>query len=184
MMVWIKIVESRILNVFKIKIPRGIMKKRFVKVIDSITSLRGRLPIQITRLVKYLSSGIITSVIDIFLLIVFVEVLGLYYIYSAVMSFMITHSIHYTINKNWGFRESDSGFKRGYFYFIIFGIVVALLIAVSLGYMVEVLELHYLIAKIIIVGFFGCFNFLINYFITFKMGSEILGIFGKKELGN
>lgn len=149
--------------------------KRVLNVLNSVTSLGGRLPVQATRLVRYATSGTLTALMDLFGLFFLVEFVGLYYIYSAMISFVLAHSLNYTINRNWGFKGTKSSVSEGYFYFIFFGIIGIIILTLSLSVLVELVGLHYLISKIIITASFGIFNFILNYSISFKMGFELFG---------
>ena len=130
------------------------------------------IPIQIKRFFKYSISGWSTAIIDILLLTLLTENMGLFYAASAAISFTSANLIHYFVNKNWGFKDSKINHERGISLFLVLAIVNVAAITLSLTFLVERIGLHYLTAKIITSFVFGMLNFIFHYTITFKMKKE------------
>ena len=130
------------------------------------------LPIQIKRFLKYSFSGWSTAFLDVLLLASLTETFGLFYALSATISFTFSNMIHYTINKNWGFKESKITNERGITLFLSLAAINIIAIVLSLTFLVERVGLHYLIAKAITLFVFGMMNFVFHYTVTFKMKKE------------
>lgn len=155
---------------------RSKLKRKFHKTtnfLDKITTWNGKAPQIITRLSRYSITGIISGTVDLILLIILVELFNIYYLLAAAVAFMATHSMAYLINSKWGFRDSTAGRIKGYYYFIFFGVVGIGLTIILLRIGVELLNIHYIIARIFVGIIVGIYNFSMNFFITFKMGLDI-----------
>ena len=136
----------------------NLLMKKFMEPVNLITSLGGRSPIYITRLTRYGVAGGLTLVLDIVLLFILVEFLGIYYLLAA------------------GTTSKSHVFK-GYVYFIFFGILGIFLTVSLLAVAVEKLELNYLLGRWFVSIFVGLVLFVLNYNITFKMGKELSHLF-------
>ena len=145
----------------------------FKKTLDKITSLNGKAPKFITRILRYSFTGTSTGTLDLVLLIILVEIFNIHYLYAATVAFVATHSLAFYINTKWGFKDSKASRKTGYFKYIGFGLIGIIVTVYLLRFGVETLGIHYLISRILVGLIVGFFNFTMNYFITFKMGSEL-----------
>ncbi|MBU0466862.1 MAG: GtrA family protein [Nanoarchaeota archaeon] len=114
---------------------------------------------------------------DLLLIFLLVEFIHLQYLVAATGGFVIAHSLNFALNRKWNFHETKEGVGKSYTSFIIFGFLCLAFIIVSLGFVVEVFHVNYLIARILIACFVGFVNFSFNYFVSFRMGSHL-----KKDL--
>lgn len=122
----------------------------------------------INRFVKFgIASGIAT-IFDMFLLWVFVEFAGLFYLLSAVIGFLGGSCLNYGINRAWTFKESKVAHARGLISFIIIGAVGLIWTILLMALLVEVFGIHYLIARIISAFFVLVWNYVMNRILTFK----------------
>ncbi|MBD3252518.1 hypothetical protein GF386_02200 [Candidatus Pacearchaeota archaeon] len=101
----------------------------------------------------------------------------LYYLFSTAVAFIGTHTLNYSINRKWGFKETKEKIARSYIYFLIFRAISFIIILSSAGIVVEFFNVHYMIARFLVAIFVGLFNFSVNYFISFNLGKNF-----KKEL--
>lgn len=97
------------------------------------------------------------------------EFLGIYYILSAVISFIVIGTINFTLHKVWTFKEKlkDKYFKE-YFYFFsvcIFSYVLSILI---LYLLTEFAGIFYIFSQAIALILGGSLNFVFNKIYTFK----------------
>lgn len=139
-------------------------------------------PVQLVRLVRYSISGGTTMLLDFLILITLVEKIGLHYIAAAVTGFLVAHTLHYTINRKWAFRDTKTRLMKGYEYFMAFGIGNAFLLALLMSLLVGHFGIYYLLAKVICLTTLGVANFVLNYVITFGKGEEIKRIFFKEKV--
>lgn len=142
---------------------------KIMNILNYITSLGGRAPKTLTRLLRYAGSGLLAITIDYSLLILFVELFHVYYLIAAGFSFLTAHTVNYFVNRAWGFKDTKAPVARGYFLFIFFGITGVFLTVLLLGFFVEHLHIFYLLARVIVSIMVGFINFALNYFITFQI---------------
>ena len=90
---------------------------KYVDILNHITSFGGYLGAGSTRFLRFATSSSFTLVIDMILLFFFVETLNIFYLIAAGLSFTISTSINYAINRNWGFQGTVTGFFKGFMLF-------------------------------------------------------------------
>jgi len=138
-----------------------------------------KIPKPLTRLTEYTVAGTTATIADFLLLIFFTEIIGLFYAISAAISFFLAHTLNYIINKEWGFKDTKLSIKKSYTYFLIFGIIIAIITSLSMVLLVEKFNFNYIASKAIIVVILGTINFILNYTISFGMGKEFFKFFKK-----
>ena len=131
-------------------------------------------PIYLTRMIRYTVGGFIVIIIDYSLLSIFVEIFKIYYLIAVALAYAIAHSIYYVINRVWIFKETKSNVAKAYVYFISFGLMSMLLTTSLVGLFTEYFGWYYFFSRIITSIIVGITNFIFNYLITFKMGSEFI----------
>jgi len=120
--------------------------------------------------------GCFSTLIDIGLLYVFTEYAGLWYIYSATVSYTCGMAVNFILNKYLNFRDTNRNYLRQ---FLFFALVSMSSLALTLGVLylaVEICSLNYILGKIlaVIIAFF--WNYLGQSRITFHVGArEISG---------
>jgi putative flippase GtrA len=106
--------------------------------------------------------------IDIALLWTLVEFAGLTYLPAAAFAFLFAMSIHYILSRIWVFKQSQRGLATGYLYFLInagIGLVVTLGVFWAL---INILDVQYLIARVIASIIAGLLVFFLNAVFNFK----------------
>ena len=137
------------------------------------TSLGGRFPIYLTRMNRYALTGIIAIIIDYGILAFLVEILQFYYLAAVATAYTIAHSLYYLLSRKWAFKGTKSEIKKAYFYFIASGITSLFMTIIIVGALTEIANIYYFTSRILTSAIVGIFNFIFNYFITFKMGNEL-----------
>ena len=124
---------------------------------------------QITEFLKYALVGFIGIFVNILFLYIFTEFFQVYYLISAVFSFIIATFHNFILNKIWTFKENfrEKLFIKGGKFFAVAGI--SLLANIFLLYFfTEVIGIYYLFSQILTSGFTFIINFSGNKFWTFK----------------
>ncbi len=121
------------------------------------------------RFFKYSAVGVSTFALDLALLFFFTDVLGVYYVLSAGISFAIAVSLNYWLSREHVFPETERALKSGYaLFFLIAG--AGLLTVMGLMYLaVDVLGFGYVVSRIVIAGFVGLWTYGMNLYINFKV---------------
>ena len=106
--------------------------------------------------------------IDIALLWILVETVGLVYLPAAAIAFLVAMSVHYVVSRIWVFKASERGMATGYFYFLVnagIGLVVTL---AAFWALMNLLDLHYLLARVVASIVAGILVFFLNAVFNFK----------------
>ncbi len=106
--------------------------------------------------------------LDVGLLWIFVEKLGLSYLVAATIAFLVAMTLHYILSRLWVFSESRRGMASGYVYFLAnagIGLVVTL---GAFAALMAITGLHYLIARIFASVAGGLIVFGLNAVFNFK----------------
>jgi dolichol-phosphate mannosyltransferase len=126
-----------------------------------------RIPVRI--LLNFLQVGVIASLVDLGLLYVFTEYFGIWYLLSAVMSYICGMTVSYTLNKRFTFHNVDRQYLRQFF---LFAFVSASGLVVNISVMffaVTIFSIYYLYAKVIAIGITFFWNYSFQSRITFQV---------------
>ena len=128
------------------------------------------------KLIGFFLIGVFSTLIDVGLLYFFTDDLGIWYIYSATVSYACGMAANFFLNKYLNFRDTSRNYIRQFFFFVLISLVSLALTLVILYLAVEIFAVNYLTGKVlaVIIAFFW------NYFgqsrITFRLGTcEISG---------
>ncbi len=98
--------------------------------------------------------------IDYSLLVMLTEVAGLYYLWSATISFVVSMIFNYRFSMRFVFkRRTDISRKREFFIFLVLSAVGLGMNTLLLWFIVRYTSIHYLIAKLIATGIVTIYNF-------------------------
>ena len=103
--------------------------------------------------IKYLSIGLVGTIVDYFVLLLLTEIFGVFYLISASISYFLGIISNFTLNKKFTFKFENNKFNYvirvflSYFLVSIFSLVITLLF---MSFFVEVVHINYIIAKVTI----------------------------------
>jgi len=152
----------------------GKLTSGFMKKLNEITSFGNRLPENIVRFVRFSFSSSSTLVLDLFLLAIFVEFFEVNPVFAAGISFTISNSANYVINRFWGFRETQRSLARGYLLFVTIGTLGLALTVLLMWLFVDKLGVVYFLSRIIVAIIEGSLSFVLHYFVTFGMHRKVV----------
>lgn len=120
-------------------------------------------------IVKYIISGGTAAVTDLALLYILTGLLGIYYLLSAGIAFIIAFFVSFFLQKFWTFRDNnrEKMYKQMSLYFIV-GVTN---LGINIGGMyvlVDKFNIMYILAQIIMGALIAIFSFLIYRFVIFK----------------
>ena len=125
--------------------------------------------------IKYIISGGSTAVVLFSLLYLLTDILGLWYIYSTIISFVIALIINFILQKFWTFRDNDlRKVKKQLAMFIFIGGINFVLNPFLLYILVERFYMWYILGEAIVVGSLAIVNFTVNKFIIFKKIEKVI----------
>lgn len=119
-------------------------------------------------LTKYATVGLLSAVLDFSLLYILTDLVGLHYLASATISFVLAATSNYWFNKNWTFKSNGQHRKQLPVFFTL--AILGLIINNNIMYIaVEQLNLHYLWAKLFAAAIVTFWNFFGNKYLTFRI---------------
>ncbi len=119
--------------------------------------------------VKYTLVSFTGGALNLAILYSLTEFLGVYYIISAIIGFMVGGINNFTLDKIWTFKEKlkDKYFKE-YFHFFSISIFSHVLSILFLYLLTEFAGIFYIFSQIIAMITAGSLNFIINKIYTFR----------------
>lgn len=119
--------------------------------------------------IKYVFSGGMAAVVDLVVLYVLTDILGVWYLISAIVAFVFALATSFFLQKFWTFRDNSlRRIKKQLIIYFFLGLANFILNPVLLYVVVEKFHVWYLAAAVIVMGTLAICNYLINKFITFK----------------
>lgn len=113
------------------------------------------------QLFRYIFVGGTAFVVDFFFLYFFSDICGIYYLISAVMSFIISVLVNYVMSTKWVFNQNNIENKVFEFnLFIIISTIGLVFTEILLYFFTDIVGLYYLISKIISAIIVLFWNFL------------------------
>ena len=110
----------------------------------------------------------ISFVLDLAILTMLVEFAGVAHVPAAAVAFVIPLIVFYFLQREWVFPGTHRGVASGFVYFlIIMGIGFAAMLAVFWT-LLEVTDLHYLVARVLASIVYGIIVFVLNGVFNFK----------------
>jgi len=136
-----------------------------------LQNLIGYLPYKkkvIREFFKFAFVGGIGTIINVLLLYILTEKVGVYYLLSAIVSFLIAMTSNFILNKVWTFKENIRlNAKKKYFQFTLVSIIVLIVNLFFLYLFTEIFEIYYLISQVLAIGIALIINFFGNKIWTF-----------------
>ena len=119
-------------------------------------------------LIRNTVASIGVFLLDLAILASLVELAGFAHVPAAVVAFVIPLIVFYFLQREWVFPGTDRGVAKGFVYFLInMGIGFAAMISVFWT-LLEMTDLHYLIARVLASVVYGLVVFVLNGMINFK----------------
>lgn len=109
-----------------------------------------------------------TFLLDLAILATLVELVGLAHVPAATVAFLIPLVVFYFLQREWVFPGTDRGMASGFVYFLInMGVGFVAMIGVFWT-LLEVTDLHYIIARVLASVVYGLVVFVLNGVFNFK----------------
>ncbi len=123
--------------------------------------------------IKYLTSGGTAAATDLILLFLLTDILNLWYIISASLSFIVAFFISFFLQKFWTFRDRTRDKikqQMGLYFFI--GVVNLIINGLGMYVLVDFFNIMYIFAQVIAGAFIAVVSFLIYRYVIFKKGKN------------
>lgn len=130
--------------------------------------------------VKYIISGGIAATTDLVLLYIFTDILGIWYLLSAVFAFVVAFFVSFFLQKFWTFRDNSRERMFGQMKLYLIVCVINLCInTIGMYVLVDKFTIMYIFAQIIMGGLIAISSFVIYRFFIFK--KQRITLSGKKN---
>lgn len=121
------------------------------------------------KIVRYLFSGIVAALANIFLIYFFADIVGLWYLASSVMAFLGSLFVSFAMQKYVTFKDSSSGgTKEQLVYYLILSLVNLSLNTLTVYVLVDFLDVNYIYSQIISAGVIAIESFFVYNLFIFK----------------
>lgn len=120
-------------------------------------------------LTKYTLIGGVAAILDILILYILVDILEVYYLSSAAISFTVATVFAFVFQKRLTFRDKSPEVSKQLTYFFLIAVGGMGLYVGIIAFFVSVLSLWYLLAAIISKVICFVWNFSLNYSVTFSV---------------
>jgi len=119
--------------------------------------------------IKFVVSGVLATIVNLFFLFIFFSVFEIKIIYAASMSWLLAFLISFNLQKYWTFRSfSLKKIPRQVILYFSLAFVSLTLNARWMYLLVESLNMHYILAQIIVLFVLAILNYIVYKFIIFK----------------
>ncbi len=119
--------------------------------------------------IKFVVSGVLATIVNLFFLFIFYSILEIKIIYAASMSWLLAFLISFSLQKYWTFRSlSFKKIPRQVILYCLLAIFSLILNARWMYLLVETLNMHYLLAQVIVLLVLAILNYIVYKFIIFK----------------
>lgn len=119
--------------------------------------------------IKFGISGLSALAVDLIFLYTLKGLFGMSLIFSLYSACAISFVFGFSLQKFWAFKNNEKeAIHKQFVFYVILGIVVLNVNAVSVAYIVENFHVHYLLTQALVSIILGLCNFLIYRFFIFK----------------
>ncbi|NCU41212.1 MAG: hypothetical protein EOM19_00635 [Candidatus Moranbacteria bacterium] len=125
----------------------------------------------IRRFFRYISFGVSTFFLDLFLLWLCIEIFLWHYVFSAGISFFIAVSLNYFLSRKYVFLETKRSLRRGYIYFLSIAFLGMVFVIGSMIFFVEFFKADPFVSRIGVASIVGFWNYFMNLYINFKIAT-------------
>ena len=124
------------------------------------------------KIYKYFIGGVLAASIDLLVLYLCTDIIGIYYLYSQIIWFCISFIFAFLFQKYITFSNSTNQFLREGLLFFLFQIIGLWINLLILQASVEIIWLHYLLWSIIAKWVVFLRNFSMNNIFNFKLDAQ------------
>ncbi len=119
--------------------------------------------------IKYNAVAITATAVDFLFLVFFTEVLGFWYLFSAIIGSTIGGFVAFLLERNWTFKKTDGVIRKQAFRYLLIWLTSLLLNTVFLYLFVDILQIQYILSKVAVAVLVSVgFNFFTHKYYIFK----------------
>lgn len=126
----------------------------------------------LVRFFKYFIVGVSTFLLDLLLLYVFTDLFQINYLISTAIAFVIAVSINYYFSRKFVFTKTLQKIDHGYYAFLLISGAGLFFVVILMALFVEKLSFNYLLSRVLVAGFVGIWNYLMNLYFNFRVAGK------------
>lgn len=139
------------------------------EILNHFTSLGGKAGLHTTQFLRYSSASSVTFLLDLALLWILIDFVHIQYLIAAAVSFSVATPLNYVFSRSWAFKGTGRHPATGSLYFLMIAGIGLILVVTLMALCVEILHFNYLVSRILVAGFVGLWNFLMNKCVNLKI---------------
>ncbi len=120
------------------------------------------------KFIRFSISGGVATLVDISLLYILTEYIGIWYLISSIFSFITGSITHFTISRHWVFKNFKKTFWHQYKSFFAIHLGGLAINITGLYILVEYFDIYYILAKLLVVVLGVTWTFFANKKFTFN----------------
>jgi dolichol-phosphate mannosyltransferase len=117
---------------------------------------------------KYVFASLIATIVDVSILYLFTDFLGIYYLVSAAISYICGLVVGYILQRKYTFQSKNKKITKQFSLFTIISLIGLLINLIVIKLFVTYVGLWYIYAKLIAIAVGFIWNYLGNRHITFN----------------
>lgn len=122
-----------------------------------------------SKVVRYLISGAIATVVDIASLSVLVDVFSVWYLASSAIAFTLTMCVSFVLQKFWTFGESSTeSLHKQMGWYLSLSLANIFVNTFFMYVMVGLLHIHYLLAQLVAIAVISLYGFFVYKYLIFR----------------
>jgi putative flippase GtrA len=129
----------------------------------------GQLAVQ--RFGRYTLIGVSTFLLDLALLWVFIEWVGIHYLTATAIAFLLASALNYFISRRYAFKMTRRDHLRGLLFFLCLASTAVVIITFSMWVLTTYTDIPVYVTRVLIAGMVGFCNYLANLYLNFKVSN-------------
>lgn len=113
----------------------------------------------LNQIVKYGLGAVIGLAIDFAIVVITVEVFGLYYLLGVCLGFIVGLIVTFEISNRYVFGQPKTSKKSLFIFFGVIGLIGLLILNALVWFFTEIAEINYIVSKVIATAFVFLWNF-------------------------
>jgi len=122
---------------------------------------------------RYFISGGTAGVTDIALLYIFHEILGIYYLTSAALAFIVAFFVSFLLHKYWTFKSHEEEIRRQMSMYLLSSLFGLFLNTVLMYVFVDYFHLNVIISQVIVGLMVASVSFFVSRNLVFKYSPDL-----------
>ncbi len=122
---------------------------------------------------RYFISGGTAGVTDIALLYILHEILGIYYLTSAALAFIVAFFVSFLLHKYWTFKSHEEEIRRQMSMYLLASLFGLFLNTVLMYLFVDYIHVNVILSQVVVGLMVACVSFFVSRNLVFKYSPDL-----------